>query len=80
MLCVKRDRSLGTEESLKLFLEMSKKNAEIFESSDIIIEPNYIEGLPSPRYIKSHLPLTCLPPTLIDQCKVVYVARNPKGN
>lgn len=80
MLFVKRDRSLGTEESLKLFLEMSKKNAETFESSDIIIEPNYIEELPSPRYIKSHLPLTCLPPTLIDQCKVVYVARNPKGN
>ena len=74
-----RDRSLGTDESLELFLEMSKKNAEIAESSNIIIEPNFIDELPSPRYIKSHLPLQCLPPNLVDQCKVVYVARNPKG-
>ena len=28
--------------------------------------------------IKSHLPLEFLPPGLLDTCKVVYVARNPK--
>lgn len=76
LLFPQRDRSLGTEESLKKFLEMSKND---LESSDIIIEPNYIDALPSPRYIKSHLPLSCLPPNLVDRCKVVYVARNPKG-
>jgi len=30
------------------------------------------------RVIKSHLPLEFLPPQLLDKCKVVYVARNPK--
>jgi len=30
------------------------------------------------RCIKSHLPLTMLPPNLLDTCKVIFVARNPK--
>nr|CAD7434031.1 unnamed protein product [Timema monikensis] len=32
----------------------------------------------SPRHFKTHLPLSLLPPQLLDTCKVVYVARNPK--
>lgn len=76
-LC-QRDRALGTDDSLQYFLEMSKNNPD--GSSDMIIEPNFIDDLPSPRYIKSHLPLSYLPPTLVDNCKVVYVARNPKGS
>ena len=36
------------------------------------------EDLPSPRTIKSHLPLEFLPPKLLDTCKVVFVGRNPK--
>ncbi|XP_037072597.1 sulfotransferase 1C4-like [Pollicipes pollicipes] len=31
-----------------------------------------------PRFIKSHMPFSMLPPKLLDTCKVVYVARNPK--
>ncbi len=34
----------------------------------------------SPRLIRSHLPLSMLPPNLLDTCKVVYVCRNPKDN
>ena len=37
-----------------------------------------MDALPSPRVIKSHLPLNYLPPKLLDTCKVVYVTRNPK--
>jgi len=37
-----------------------------------------VDRLASPRVIKSHLPLHLLPPKLLDTCKVVYVARNPK--
>ncbi|XP_037072252.1 sulfotransferase 1C4-like [Pollicipes pollicipes] len=32
----------------------------------------------SPRYIKSHMPMSMNNPRLLDVCKVVYVARNPK--
>ncbi|CAB3235051.1 unnamed protein product [Arctia plantaginis] len=34
--------------------------------------------LPSPRYIKTHIPLSLLPPGLLDTAKVVYVARDPR--
>ncbi|CAB3228641.1 unnamed protein product [Arctia plantaginis] len=34
--------------------------------------------IPSPRFIKSHLPLSLLPMTLLDTAKVVYVARDPR--
>ncbi|KAF9418523.1 hypothetical protein HW555_004672 [Spodoptera exigua] len=34
--------------------------------------------LPSPRFIKSHLPLSLLPPKLLDTAKVFYIARDPR--
>ena len=36
------------------------------------------ENMPSPRVIKTHLPLEMLPPDLLDTCKVIFVCRNPK--
>uniref|UniRef100_A0A2A4KBH0 Sulfotransferase domain-containing protein n=1 Tax=Heliothis virescens TaxID=7102 RepID=A0A2A4KBH0_HELVI len=33
---------------------------------------------PSPRFIKTHLPMSLLPPNLLDTAKVVYVARDPR--
>ncbi|XP_069192661.1 sulfotransferase 1E1-like isoform X2 [Procambarus clarkii] len=36
------------------------------------------ELISDPRVIKSHLPLSLLPSDLLDQAKVVYVARSPK--
>ena len=36
------------------------------------------ENTPSPRVIKTHLPLEMLPPNLLDTCKVIFVCRNPK--
>ncbi|XP_075973909.1 sulfotransferase 1B1-like [Anticarsia gemmatalis] len=33
---------------------------------------------PSPRFIKTHLPLSLLPPNLLNTAKVVYVARDPR--
>ena len=33
----------------------------------------------SPRIIKSHMPLSMLPPAVFEKgCKVIYVCRNPK--
>ncbi|XP_042877124.1 sulfotransferase 1C4-like [Penaeus japonicus] len=37
-----------------------------------------VNALPSPRTIKTHLPFSLFKPDLLDKCKVVYVARNPK--
>ena len=38
----------------------------------------FAASAPSPRVIKSHLPLEFLPPKLLDTCKVIFVCRNPK--
>ena len=35
-------------------------------------------NIPSPRVIKTHLPLEFLPTKLLDTCKVIFVGRNPK--
>ncbi|CAL4064691.1 unnamed protein product, partial [Meganyctiphanes norvegica] len=35
------------------------------------------DTFPNPRIIKTHIPLTLLPPDTLDCAKVVYVARNP---
>ncbi|KAF4533007.1 hypothetical protein B566_EDAN000696 [Ephemera danica] len=37
-----------------------------------------LELIPGTRFVKTHIPLSLLPPKLVDTCKVVYVARNPK--
>ena len=39
---------------------------------------DHAENLPSPRVIKSHLPIEMLPPNLLDTCKVIFVCRTPK--
>lgn len=38
-----------------------------------------INKLPSPRFIKTHLPLPLLPKSIQDEgCKLIYITRNPK--
>ena len=38
----------------------------------------FLNNIKGRRVIKTHLPYEFLPPKLLDTCKVVYVARNPK--
>ncbi|XP_071446819.1 uncharacterized protein [Hetaerina americana] len=64
------------EEVIKLN-QMSEEAAEAFRMEGV---PGFkrTSGMVSPRHFKTHLPLSLLPPKLLDTCKVIYVARNPK--
>ncbi|CAH4037219.1 unnamed protein product [Pieris brassicae] len=52
-----------------------KKQKEIKMITSHVVKQ--VEEAPSPRFIKTHLPLSLLSPKLLD-AKVVYVARDPK--
>ncbi|NXN68187.1 ST1C1 Sulfotransferase, partial [Himantopus himantopus] len=56
------------------FLEWS-----IQESPPVSLE--LAEAMPSPRTMKTHLPVQLVPPSFWEQnCKIIYVARNAKDN
>ncbi|CAH0406344.1 unnamed protein product [Chilo suppressalis] len=57
---------LGRNEKDKAFLDAMSKSFD------------QVSSMPSPRFIKSHLPLSLLPPALLDSCRVVHVARDPR--
>ncbi|OWR53534.1 Sulfotransferase 1C4 [Danaus plexippus plexippus] len=55
-----------SEDKLKLLEQVTQPGTEQLATA------------PSPRFIKTHLPLSILPPNLLDVAKVVYVARDPR--
>ncbi|KDR11875.1 sulfotransferase 1C4 [Zootermopsis nevadensis] len=62
-------------------LKLNAGNPEKLKLVEQISRPGYevLNEMKSPRFIKTHLPFSLLPPNLLDVgCKVVYVARNPK--
>ena len=74
------EKSQGMQISRVPFLELEclyqKKSLEMRGIKEHGLElANRMEGR---RLIRSHLPLEFLPPDLLEKCKVVYVARNPK--
>lgn len=56
---------------------MNKEDRRKFEK---VIVPGceLLAAATDPRFIKSHLPLSMLPPNLIETAKVVYVGRDPR--
>ncbi|XP_004930150.3 sulfotransferase 1B1 isoform X1 [Bombyx mori] len=58
-------------------IEMNKEDRRKFEK---VIVPGceLLAAATDPRFIKSHLPLSMLPPNLIETAKVVYVGRDPR--
>lgn len=64
----------------KKFIEENSHSAENLALLEAVIQPGteQLAATPSPRFIKSHMPLSLLPPTLLDEAKMVYVARDPR--
>jgi hypothetical protein len=62
------------------FKEENSHSEEKLQLLDLVTQPGteQLEATPSPRFIKTHLPMSLLPPTLLDTAKVVYVARDPR--
>lgn len=61
-----RQENSDSERKLKLLEYVSQPGTE------------QLKDAPSPRFVKTHLPLSLLPPTLLDTAKVIYVARDPR--
>ncbi|XP_045782725.1 uncharacterized protein LOC123879176 [Maniola jurtina] len=59
-------------------LSYSEDQVDLLKKSVIPMTIKELEDMPSPRFIKSHLPLSLLPQSLLDKTKVVYVARDPR--
>ncbi|XP_026330970.1 sulfotransferase 1C4-like [Hyposmocoma kahamanoa] len=67
----------------KAFQFLMKKNADKPGGAQILEKlsiPGYetLANMKSHRFIKTHLPMSLRPPNLLDTCKVVYVARDPR--
>ncbi|XP_043204340.1 sulfotransferase 1A1-like [Amphibalanus amphitrite] len=66
---------LSDKEYMKRFTSNpSEKDGATGGPPNLAGDPNR----PPPRFVKSHLPFSLSNPRLLDVCKVVYVARNPK--
>ncbi|XP_038215741.1 sulfotransferase 1C4-like [Zerene cesonia] len=61
------------------FIEENSFNMRNLKMLEWVTQPGteQIAAAKSPRFVKTHLPLSLLPPTLLDG-KVVYVARDPR--
>ncbi|XP_044303835.1 sulfotransferase 1C2-like isoform X1 [Varanus komodoensis] len=54
---------------------------DLFPPKSLTSGVEMAETMPSPRTIKTHLPVQLLPPSFWEQnCKIIYVARNAKDN
>lgn len=62
------------------FTEENKHSEQNLKLLELVTEPGTLQlaRIPSQRFIKTHLPMTLLPPKVLDTSRVVYVARDPR--
>ncbi|KAI5632736.1 sulfotransferase domain-containing protein [Phthorimaea operculella] len=62
------------------FIEENKDSDRKLKLLEMVTESGVeqLARIPSPRFVKTHLPMSLLPPKLLDTAKVVYVARDPR--
>lgn len=62
------------------YREENKNNSTILQTYDKYVKSrvSQVDEAPSPRFIKTHLALSLLPPNLVAEAKVVYVVRDPR--
>lgn len=69
------------DKTTQMFLEENEGNAKHQEIIKSLSNPGYefIANISGKRCIKTHLPFSLLPPSVMSQqAKIVYIARNPK--
>ncbi|KAL4714551.1 hypothetical protein ACJJTC_006597 [Scirpophaga incertulas] len=62
------------------FISENKHSQDKLSLLELVTQPGteQLAATPSPRFIKTHMPISLLPPSLLDTAKVVYVARDPR--
>ena len=66
---------LSSSSLLKLFYHQGLNYLVSFIRMDGKNSIKFIDNFPSPRIIKSHLPVAMLPPNILDTAKILYIAR-----
>ena len=66
-------KAVINKEIVNIPADVDNDQAKVFDDP---IE--FLDNMKGRRVIKTHLPLEFLPPKILDTCKIVYVARNPK--
>ncbi|KAJ8725841.1 hypothetical protein PYW08_004024 [Mythimna loreyi] len=61
-------------------IESKEKKEKILKMLEVMAQPvtEKLAAMPSPRFIKTHLPMSFLPPTIVDTAKVIYIARDAR--
>ncbi|KAJ8722505.1 hypothetical protein PYW07_003685 [Mythimna separata] len=61
-------------------VESIEKKERILKMLEVMCQPvtEKLAAMPSPRFIKTHLPMSFLPPNIVDTAKVIYIARDAR--
>lgn len=65
---------------MERFVEENKHSKQKLKLLEQVTEPGteQVARISSPRFVKTHMPMSLLPPKLLDTTRVVYVARDPR--